>query len=54
MRVTGVFAIVATAVETVIGVGIALLLNRSSLIGKIFEKVLILPLMIAPVIAGVI
>jgi multiple sugar transport system permease protein len=54
VRVTGVFAIVATAVETVIGVGIALLLNRSSLIGKIFEKVLILPLMIAPVIAGVI
>ncbi|MBF6175974.1 carbohydrate ABC transporter permease [Nocardia blacklockiae] len=54
VRVTGVFAVVATAVETVIGVGIALLLNRSSLIGRIFEKVLILPLMIAPVIAGVI
>ncbi|MBB5917493.1 multiple sugar transport system permease protein [Nocardia transvalensis] len=54
VRVTGVFAIVATLVETVIGVGIALLLNRSSLIGRIFEKVLILPLMIAPVIAGVI
>ncbi len=35
--------------------GLALLLNRSSIIGKIFEKVLILlPLMIAPVIAGVI
>jgi len=31
-----------------------LLLNRSSIVGKIFEKVLILPLMIAPVIAGVI
>ncbi|WP_072690286.1 carbohydrate ABC transporter permease [Rhodococcus marinonascens] len=54
VRVTGTFAVVATAVETVIGVGIALLLNRSSIIGKIFEKVLILPLMIAPVIAGVI
>ncbi|RDI42017.1 carbohydrate ABC transporter permease [Nocardia mexicana] len=54
VRITGIFAIVATAVETVIGVGLALLLNRSSLIGRIFEKVLILPLMIAPVIAGVI
>ncbi|MFJ1461770.1 carbohydrate ABC transporter permease [Nocardia sp. N2S4-5] len=54
VRVTGIFAVVATAVETVIGVGIALLLNRSSLIGRVFEKVLILPLMIAPVIAGVI
>ena len=54
VKVTGIFAIVATAVETVLGVGLALLLNRSSIIGKIFEKVLILPLMIAPVIAGVI
>ncbi|MBE7372752.1 carbohydrate ABC transporter permease [Dermacoccus barathri] len=54
VRITAVFAIVATAVETVLGVGVALLLNRSSLIGKTFEKVLILPLMIAPVIAGTI
>ncbi|TFV59440.1 sugar ABC transporter permease [Mycobacterium sp. PS03-16] len=54
VKVTGIFAIVATAVETVLGVGLALLLNRSSLIGSLFEKVLILPLMIAPVIAGVI
>lgn len=54
VRITLTFAIVATALETVLGVIIALLLNRSSLIGKIFEKVLILPLMIAPVIAGVI
>lgn len=54
VRVTAVFAVVATAIETALGVGLALLLNRSSIIGKIFEKVLILPLMIAPVIAGVI
>jgi len=54
VKVTAIFAIVATAVETALGVGLALLLNRSSIIGKIFEKVLILPLMIAPVIAGVI
>ena len=54
VQVTAIFAVAATAIETVLGVGLALLLNRSSIIGKIFEKVLILPLMIAPVIAGVI
>jgi multiple sugar transport system permease protein len=54
VRVTLTYAVAATVVETVLGVGIALLLNRSSLIGRIFERVLILPLMIAPVIAGVI
>lgn len=54
VQVTVIFAVAATAIETVLGVGLALLLNRSSIIGKIFEKVLILPLMIAPVIAGVI
>jgi multiple sugar transport system permease protein len=54
VRVTLIFAVGATGIETVLGVGIALLLNRSSIIGRIFEKVLILPLMIAPVIAGVI
>jgi len=50
--VTIEYALIATAVETVLGVVIALLLNRSTLIGRIFEKVLILPLMIAPVIAA--
>jgi multiple sugar transport system permease protein len=54
VQVTVVYAVVATAVETVLGIGIALLLNRSSIVGKIFEKVLILPLMIAPVIAAVV
>jgi multiple sugar transport system permease protein len=54
VRVTLFYAVAATVVETVLGIGIALLLNRSSLIGRIFERVLILPLMIAPVIAGVI
>jgi multiple sugar transport system permease protein len=53
VRTTLVYAVSATALETVLGVGIALLLNRSSLVGRIFERVLILPLMIAPVIAGV-
>jgi len=54
VRVTFLYAVVATVAETVLGVGIALLLNRASWIGRIFERVLILPLMIAPVIAGVI
>jgi multiple sugar transport system permease protein len=54
VQVTLHYAVVATVVETVLGIGIALLLNRSSLVGRIFERVLILPLMIAPVIAGVI
>ncbi|WP_432545359.1 carbohydrate ABC transporter permease [Kineococcus sp. SYSU DK004] len=54
VRTTLLFAVAATALETVLGVAIALLLNRSSLVGRIFEKVLILPLMIAPVIAGTI
>ncbi|MFB9376085.1 carbohydrate ABC transporter permease [Kineococcus gynurae] len=51
---TVLYAIMATGAETVLGVAIALLLNRSSLIGKTFERLLILPLMIAPVIAGVV
>lgn len=54
VTITGIFAVVATSIETLLGVGLALLLNRSSLVGRLFEKVLIVPLMIAPVIAGVI
>ncbi|REF36968.1 carbohydrate ABC transporter permease [Thermasporomyces composti] len=53
VRVTVLFAAVATTVETVLGVGVALLLNRSSLIGRIFERVLIVPLMVAPIIAAI-
>ena len=54
VSVTVTYAVAATGIETVLGIGIALLLNRSSIVGKIFEKVLILPLMIAPVIAAVV
>jgi multiple sugar transport system permease protein len=53
VRTTAMYAVVATAAETLLGIGIALLLNRSSILGRVFERVLILPLMIAPVIAGV-
>jgi multiple sugar transport system permease protein len=51
---TGQFAVVATAVETFIGVGVALLLARSSLVSRALERLLIMPLMIAPVIAAII
>ncbi len=51
---TLVYASSATALELVLGVGVALLLNRSTVVGKVFEKLLILPLMIAPIIAAII
>ncbi|GAA4145940.1 sugar ABC transporter permease [Actinomadura keratinilytica] len=51
--VTALYAVGATAVELVLGVGVALLLNRSTRLGRVLEKVLILPLMIAPVIAAI-
>jgi len=51
-KVTIEYALAATIIETVLGVGIALLLNRATVIGRTFEKVLILPLMIAPAIAA--
>jgi multiple sugar transport system permease protein len=54
VRTTLIYAASATVIETVLGVGVALLLYRASVAGRIFERVLILPLMIAPVIAGVI
>lgn len=52
-RVTAVYAIGATVVETVLGVAIALLLNRSTLLGRMLERVVILPLMVAPVVAAI-
>jgi multiple sugar transport system permease protein len=54
VETTLIYAFAATALETVLGVGVALLLYRASTVGRIFERVLILPLMIAPVIAAVI
>ncbi|MGH3452439.1 MAG: carbohydrate ABC transporter permease [Haloechinothrix sp.] len=53
VRVTVLYAVVATGVETVLGVGVALLLNRSSWVGRIFERALIVPLMVAPIIAAI-
>ncbi|HEX2280671.1 MAG TPA: sugar ABC transporter permease, partial [Thermomicrobiales bacterium] len=51
---TGQFAIAATVVETLLGIGVALLLARSSTVSRLLERLLIVPLMIAPVIAAII
>jgi multiple sugar transport system permease protein len=51
--VTAKFAIGATVVETLLGVAIALLLARNTRISSVFERFLILPLMIAPIIATI-
>jgi multiple sugar transport system permease protein len=53
VRVTSTFAIGATVVETILGVAVALLLARSSLVGRTMERFLILPLMVAPIIATI-
>src|SRR5918999_1573971 len=47
------YAVSTTVVETLLGVGVALLLFRGSVAGSILERVLIVPLMIAPVIATI-
>jgi multiple sugar transport system permease protein len=51
--VTAQFAVGATLVETVLGVGVALLLARSTRITGVLERFLILPLMVAPIIATI-
>ncbi len=51
--VTSQFAIGATVVETVLGIAVALLLFRSTRLSGVFERFLILPLMIAPIIATI-
>lgn len=52
--VTAKYALLATGAEMVIGVGIALLLNRETRLARSLRIVLIFPLMIAPVIATLI
>ncbi len=52
--ITAEFAIAATAIETLLGVSVALLLARSTLVSRALEGLLIVPLMIAPVIAAII
>lgn len=53
VTVTAKFAVGATVVETVLGVAVALLLARSSTVSRVLERFLILPLMVAPIIATI-
>lgn len=47
------FALVVTAIETVLGFGLALLVNRAFPGKKLFFTMLLLPIMIAPALLGV-
>jgi multiple sugar transport system permease protein len=51
--ITAQFAVGATLVETLLGVGVALLLARSTRVTGVLERFLILPLMVAPIIATI-
>jgi len=52
--ITLAYALLATGIELVIGLVIALLLNRESRVAKILTPMLIFPMMIAPVIGTLI
>lgn len=54
LSVTIRYALWATGIETILGFGVALLLNRDNLLSRLLRTVLIFPLMIAPVIATLI
>lgn len=53
VQVTLLFAVAATGIEVALGTAVALLLNRGRLLGRIFERMLIVPLMVAPIIAAI-
>ncbi|HHV63193.1 MAG TPA: sugar ABC transporter permease [Firmicutes bacterium] len=53
-KVTLAYAFSATAVETILGLGVALLLNRETPLARVLRTVMIFPLMIAPVIGTLI
>ncbi len=52
--ITAQYALFTTGVQMVLGLGIALLLSKDTILTKILKVVLIFPLMIAPVIATLI
>ena len=51
IRVSGTYVLFAVGVELGLGLAIGLLLNRDNAVTRIFRPLLILPLLIAPVIA---
>lgn len=54
LKVSGVYVLFAVGTELLLGLVIALLLNQETFLAKIFRPLLILPLLIAPVIATLI
>ncbi len=50
--VTGIFVVAAVSVEIIGGLGISILLNRVRIGKEIYRVVLLLPMIVAPVIAG--
>lgn len=52
-RFTVLFALAVTAIETVLGFGLALLVNREFPGKKIFFTMLLVPIMVAPALLGV-
>ena len=53
IKFTAIFAVVVTALEVVLGFGLALLANRAFPGKKIFFTMLLVPIMIAPALLGV-
>lgn len=54
LLVTFEYAVLTTGVEILLGLGIALLLNKENTVTKVLRVILLFPLMIAPVIATLI
>ncbi|MGZ0147305.1 carbohydrate ABC transporter permease [Kribbella sp. WER1] len=52
-RFTALFALLVTAIETVLGFGLALLVNREFPGKKVFFTMLLVPIMVAPALLGV-
>ncbi|GAA1578691.1 MULTISPECIES: carbohydrate ABC transporter permease [Kribbella] len=52
-RFTALFALAVTAIETVLGFGLALLVNREFPGKKVFFTMLLVPIMVAPALLGV-
>jgi multiple sugar transport system permease protein len=52
-RFTALFAVSVTAIETVLGFGLALLVNREFPGKKVFFTMLLVPIMVAPALLGV-
>ena len=51
LRVSAVYVVAAVGVELVLGLGIAMLLNRETIAARICRPLLVLPLLMAPVLA---